>query len=66
MMWLRTWYTNYIKPRVTHFRDEISRAFGDAGPSLEFVEAFEISEYALKPDSALLERLFPNCRATRG
>ena len=66
MMWLRTWYTNYIKPRVTHFRDEISRAFGDTGPSLEFVEAFEISEYALKPDSALLERLFPNCRATRG
>ena len=66
MLWLKTWYTNYIRPRVAHFRDEISRAFGDAGSSVEFVEAFEISEYALRPDAALLERLFPNCRATRG
>ena len=65
MTWLKTWYTNYIRPRVTHFRDEISRAFGDAGLSLEFVEAFEISEYALRPDAALLQHLFPSCQATR-
>jgi LmbE family N-acetylglucosaminyl deacetylase len=65
MAWLKAWYTNYIRPRVAHFRDEISRAFGDAGSSLEFVEAFEISEYALRPDAILLQHLFPNCRATR-
>lgn len=64
--WLKAWYTNTIRPRVAHFRDEISRAFGDAGSSLEFVEAFEISEYALRPDAALLQHLFPGCRATRG
>ena len=64
--WLKAWYTNYIRPRVAHFRDEISRAFGDAGSPLEFVEAFEISEYALRPDATLLQHLFPCCRATRG
>ena len=66
MVWLKAWYTNYIRPRVSHFSDEISRVFGDAGSSLEFVEAFEISEYALRPDAAMLEHLFPSCRATRG
>ncbi len=65
MAWLKAWYTNYIRPRVVHFRDEISRVFGDAGSSLEYVEAFEISEYAFKPDAALLEHLFSECRATR-
>lgn len=64
--WLKAWYTNHIRPRVAHFRDEIFRAFGDSASSLEFVEAFEISEYALRPDAALLEHLFPGCRATRG
>ena len=64
--WLKAWYTNYIRPRVAHFREEISRAFGDAGSSLEFVEAFEISEYALRPDVALLQHLFPSCQRTRG
>jgi LmbE family N-acetylglucosaminyl deacetylase len=66
MAWLKSWYTNIIRPRVAHFRDEIFQAFGDAGSSLEFVEAFEISEYALRPDAALLQHLFPGCRETRG
>jgi LmbE family N-acetylglucosaminyl deacetylase len=66
MAWLTAWYTNYIRPRVAHFRDEISGAFGDSASSLEYVEAFEISEYALRPDAALLEHLFPGCQGTRG
>jgi LmbE family N-acetylglucosaminyl deacetylase len=66
MVWLKAWYTSYIRPRVAHFRDEIFQAFGDAGSSLEFVEAYEISEYALRPDAALLQHLFPGCRKTRG
>ncbi|MFO1002589.1 MAG: PIG-L deacetylase family protein [Planctomycetaceae bacterium] len=66
MLWLKAWYTNYVRPRVAHFQNEITHAFGDAGSSLEFVEAFEISEYALRPDAALLQHLFPNCRTTRG
>lgn len=65
MAWLKAWYTNYIRPRVSHFSDEVSKAFGDAGQALEFIEAFEISEYALRPDAALLLQLFPSCRATR-
>jgi LmbE family N-acetylglucosaminyl deacetylase len=65
MTWLKTWYTNYIRPRVGHFRDEISRACSDTTPVPEFIEAFEISEYALRPDAALLQHLFPNCKATR-
>ena len=64
--WLKAWYTNTIRPRVSHFRDEVARAFGDAGQALEFIEAFEISEYAHKPDEALLKQLFPHCRATQG
>lgn len=65
MMWLKAWYTNYIRPRVLHFHDEISSAFGDIGPVPEFIEAFEISEYALRPDEVLLQHLFPSCRVTR-
>lgn len=63
MAWLKAWYTNYIRPRVSHFRHEISLAFGDTAPPPEFIEAFEISEYAFRPDATLLQNLFPSCRA---
>lgn len=66
MTWLKTWYTNSIRPRAAHFREEVSRAYGEADSALEFIEAFEISEYALKPEEALLQQLFPHCRSTRG
>lgn len=63
--WLKEWYSCFIRGRADHFREEVLRAFGDTGQAIEFIEAFEISEYAFRPDAALCQHLFPRCRATR-
>jgi LmbE family N-acetylglucosaminyl deacetylase len=61
--WLHDWFANQIRPRSDHFRKEIVAAYGnDAGESVEYIEAFEISEYAHVPDGTLIDELFPNCR----
>ena len=59
--WLHSWFCSRIRSRSDHFRREVLTACGDeTGHSIEFIEAFEISEYAHIPDRALLNRLFPN------
>ncbi len=65
LAWLLSWYSNQIRPRTNHFRAEVQKAYGETRHSVEFVEAFEISEYAHSPDHSLLSRLFPNCRQLR-
>ena len=63
IVWLREWYARHIKPRCDHFRDEIIRTFGESrGQAMQQIEAFEISEYAHRPDAALCRELFPNCQ----
>jgi N-acetylglucosamine malate deacetylase 1 len=65
LKWLRSWYARHIRPRTRHFRREILAAYGvEQGQAVEFIEAFEISEYARHPDQNLCSMLFPGGRAT--
>lgn len=58
--WLRDWYFAHVGPRAERFRQQLAVAYGpERATQIEAVEAFEISEYAAKADSAALERLFP-------
>jgi LmbE family N-acetylglucosaminyl deacetylase len=59
MAWVRNWSANHIRPRAERFRAELLARFGEQGGKAEFVEMFEISEYARQPDPQLLARLFP-------
>ncbi len=60
LVWLRCWFARHVGPRADHFRDELLTIFGELrGKSIEFIEAYEVSEYAHRPDRDLLEQLFP-------
>lgn len=57
--WLRRWYEQQIRPRAERFRGELSAAFEpERGAKIEYVEAFEISQYASPLDDAARQRLF--------
>jgi LmbE family N-acetylglucosaminyl deacetylase len=63
LVWLRDWYSRHVRPRSDHFRPEIINVFGEQqSPSNEFIEAFEISEYARRADEDLCRDLFPGGR----
>ena len=63
LVWLRDWFSRHIRPRSSHFRQEIINVFDEPrGRSIEFIEAFEISEYAQRPDEELRRELFPGGR----
>jgi N-acetylglucosamine malate deacetylase 1 len=52
--WLHDWYASVIRQRAERYRDQLlDRAVGT-----EFIEMFEISEYARPLDAALRQRLF--------
>lgn len=54
--WLSRWYQEKTAPRLLRFwRSEF-------GPQPRLIEAYEISEYAGKPSSDTLEKLFPGKR----
>lgn len=57
--WLRAWYAGVVRPRAERCRREIVARYGaERGARIEFVEMFEISEYARPLDATLRERLF--------
>ncbi len=59
--WVQTWFANHIRPRAERYRDERVATYGDQrGAAVEFIEMFEISEYARQPDSEYRRQLFPN------
>ena len=61
LAWVRSWIERQVRPRAERFRDELVARFGDAkGNTMEFVELFEISEYARQPERELVRYLFPN------
>ncbi len=58
--WLRGWFQRHIGPRAERFRRELIATYGEKrGSAAEFVEAYEISEYAAPLDAAARRRLFP-------
>ncbi|APZ94047.1 PIG-L deacetylase family protein [Fuerstiella marisgermanici] len=59
--WVLEWAKRYIGPRRERFREFLTaKAGAEQMSSLQFIEAFEISEYARQPDEDALKTLFPN------
>jgi N-acetylglucosamine malate deacetylase 1 len=62
--WLRTWYTNCLRPRTERFRQALVAAYGPArGNEVRACEVFEISQYAAPANPQALRRLFPGMGA---
>ncbi len=59
--WVQTWFANHIRPRAERYRDERVATYGDQrGAAVEFIEMFEISEYARQPETEYRRLIFPN------
>ncbi|MBN2473627.1 MAG: PIG-L family deacetylase [Pirellulales bacterium] len=68
LVWLRQWYRKHMLPRAEHFRQDLIAAYGQQqGQRIEWVEVYEISDYAASADDAARSRLFPgaHCRPPR-
>lgn len=59
-VWLKHWYTDFVKPRAEFFQASMVRQFGSQrAAEMQFIEAYEVSEYAAQPDEQRLRALFP-------
>lgn len=59
MGWLRQWYLPLLRPTADRYRAELIAAYGPVrGSTIEYAEAFEVSEYAAPLDEAERRRLF--------
>jgi hypothetical protein len=59
-MWLKRQYLHRQHGLAERMRGRLAAAYGaERAAAIEFVEAFEISEYAQSPDAPARERLFP-------
>ena len=57
--WLANWYRGHLRPMADRYRDELIAAYGnERGRAVEFVEVYEISEYAGTFDETARQRLF--------
>ncbi len=60
LAWVRAWVERHIVPRAERFREDLVTRFGQVeGSATQFIEFFEISEYASQPDQQRLRELFP-------
>ncbi|HVW35675.1 MAG TPA: PIG-L deacetylase family protein [Pirellulales bacterium] len=60
LAWLRDWYLELLRPQADRYREPlIARSGRERGASIEYAEAFEISEYAAPLDNDARRRLFP-------
>jgi LmbE family N-acetylglucosaminyl deacetylase len=58
--WLKEWFQARIRPLADRYRDRVVQTYGvEAGHRVEFIEAFEVSEYGSPLDDAARGRLFP-------
>jgi N-acetylglucosamine malate deacetylase 1 len=58
--WLKETMQRRIRPLADRHRDAVVRVYGvDAGHKIEYIEAFEVSEYGSPLDDAARARLFP-------
>lgn len=58
--WVQSWLAQHIRPRADRYRAElVARCGEDNANAIEFIEMFEISEYARQPDPSLVRQLFP-------
>jgi N-acetylglucosamine malate deacetylase 1 len=60
LTWLRTYLEGYLREPTLRAREGLVRRYGlQTGGSIEYAEAFEISEYGRQPDAKEIEKLFP-------
>ena len=60
LVWLRQWYAEHVRGRVDRFLNELAALVGDVNArEIEFIEVFEISEYARQAKAATISELFP-------
>src|SRR5262245_36150677 len=65
--WLGQRYRQRIRPLADRYRDMLVRTYGEErGRSIEYVEAFEVSEYGAALDAETRARLFPFLPAPSG
>jgi LmbE family N-acetylglucosaminyl deacetylase len=58
--WVKSWAAGHIRLRADRHRKELVARCGDVrGRETEFIEMFEISEYARQPDAESVRLLFP-------
>ncbi|HIE96826.1 MAG TPA: PIG-L family deacetylase [Planctomycetes bacterium] len=66
LAWVQSWAAGHIRLRANRLRDELVIRYGDVrGRELEFIEMFEISEYARQTDAESIRQLFPNALASQ-
>lgn len=57
--WLRKWLLTHTASRVDRFREQLTARYGaEQAAKAQLVEAYEISEYAARPDALEITRLF--------
>ncbi len=58
--WLKEWMQRRLRPLANHHRDRVVQTYGvERGHRIEYIEAFEVSEYGSPLDAAARARLFP-------
>lgn len=58
--WLAGRYRQRIRPLADRYREQLLRTYGEeAGGRIEYIEAFEVSEYGSALDASARARLFP-------
>jgi LmbE family N-acetylglucosaminyl deacetylase len=58
--WLKEWMQRRLHPLTERHRDRIVQTYGvERGHRVEYIEAFEVSEYGAPLDEAARARLFP-------
>ena len=58
--WLKERFERRVRPLARRYRSLVERIYGpERGAQIEFVEAFEVSEYGSPLDAASHARLFP-------
>ncbi|SRR5579871_1205986 len=58
--WLKEWMQRRLRPLADRHRDAVVRTYGvEQGHKIEYIEAFEVSEYGSPLDDAARGRLFP-------
>ncbi|MCP4784028.1 MAG: PIG-L family deacetylase [Fuerstiella sp.] len=61
LAWVESWAAGHIRLRADRLRDELVVRCGEIrGREIEFIEMFEISEYAQQPDQESFRQLFPS------
>ncbi len=58
LAWLKDFYASRPRAIANRFREALLRDYGERGNTVEFAEAYEISEYGRRPTAKELDALF--------